>query len=157
MPPRNSLERLLNLYKLVEQTCSLEQRLAASAVVEVELAQSGEQGVRVAHRESRTEALMVGDALGRMIADSGCEASEVRLGFLMQLRAQREETREAAEQLHDQSRLKKERIERVAERKRMAIAYEEDRRIQADSDDRYASRLGWNLAQDRQAAVVPKR
>ncbi len=157
MPPRNGLERLLNLYKLVEQTRSLELRIAASAVVEVQLAQSGEQGVRVAHREARTEALMVGDAFGRMIADSGCEASEVRLGLLMQVRAQREETRVAAERLHDQSRLKKERIERVAERKRIAVAYEEDRRVQADSDDRYASRLGWNLAQDRQTAVVPKR
>ena len=156
MPPRNGLERLLNLYKLVEQTRSLELRIAASAVVEVQLAQNGEQGVRVAHRESRAEALLLGDPLGRMIADIGCEASEVRLGILTQLLAQREETRDAAERLHDQSRVKKERIERVAERKRMAVAYEEDRRIQADSDDRYASRLGWNLAQDRQTAVVPK-
>jgi hypothetical protein len=157
VPPRNGLERLLNLYRLVEQTRSLELRIAASAVVEVALAESGEQEIRVGHRESRTEALLVGDAVGRMIADCGCEASKLRLGILTQMLAQREETRDAAERLHDQSRLMKERIERVAERKRMAIAYEEDRRTQADSDDRYASRLGWNSAQDRQAAVLPER
>jgi hypothetical protein len=71
----------------------------------------------------------------------------MRLDSLMHLYAGCEKRHQTAMALHSESRLMKERIERVADRERLLNEADIGRRTQSESDDRHASRQGWNLSQ----------
>ena len=153
MRQKSGIKRLLALYEIVEKSRSLELRIAVSAVAEVEQAWNGEEGALAGYRECEVKALKTADPAERMIAQACRDTSLMRLDGLMQIYADREKSHQIAQVLHSESRLMKERIERVTERERLSTEAERARRTQAESDDRYASRHGWNLSQATQVVT----
>jgi len=143
MAATKSLARIAKVYGLVERMRSLELRMAADAVSEVEFAAAVAAATRYNQVAGARAALVAGNREEWSVAEVTLRVEEIRMQRLAELRVKREAKLAEAVSLHRESRLEMEQMERVVELKRAAAAIEEGRRTQAMADDRFASRGAW--------------
>jgi hypothetical protein len=138
-----TLQRLVTLYAAVEEMHSTELQRKVAAVREAQQAIGIEQEVARSARIDGRGALLEGDRVSWMMAQSQQETAGWRRGRLEQIRLEREELSEAAREQYVASRLKREQIKRVFDDINALMEIEEGRRLQAASDDRFLARRRW--------------
>jgi hypothetical protein len=141
---KHALKRIAALYGMLDRMRSVELRMAAAAVEEVERVAAMHHAVSIDQQTCGRAALVTGDRAEWMLSKAAREFAEVRIAQLVDLREARAEVLDAAVIAHRQSRLKVEQIDRVVDRARTAQALDQARRTQAVADDRYASRRAWS-------------
>ena len=144
-----TLQRLVTLYAAVEKMHSTELQRMASAVREAQQAIGIEQEVARSARINGRGALLAGDRVSWMMAETQQETAAWRRRRLEQIRLEREELNEAAREQYVASRLKREQIKRVFDDIAIRMEVEEGRRLQAASDDRFLARRRWTDARER--------
>jgi hypothetical protein len=135
--------RLARLYRKVEQMRSVERRVAAMHLDDVEVAASMARSAWERELGGGRAALARGDREGWTVAELAGLRLTANLERLAQLRVKREVVLLEAAERHDESRLKMEQVEKLVERRRAEAALEAGRREQAGADDRFGSRLAW--------------
>jgi hypothetical protein len=138
-----TLQRLVTLYAAVEEMHSTELQRKAAAVREAQQAIGIEQEVARSARNDGRAALLVGDQVSWVMAESQKETAGWRRQRLEQIRLEREELNEAAREQYVASRLKREQMKRVCDDIAARMEIEEGRRSQAASDDRFLARRRW--------------
>jgi hypothetical protein len=144
-----TLQRLVTLYAAVEEMHSTELQRMAAAVREAQQAIGIEQEVAQSARINGRGALLAGDRMSWMMAETQQETAAWRRRGLEQIRLEREELSEAAREQYVASRLKREQMKRVFDDIAVRMEIEEGRRLQAASDDRFLARRRWTDAQER--------
>jgi hypothetical protein len=144
-----TLQRLVTLYAAVEEMHSTELQRMTSAVREAQQAVGIEEEVARSARINGRGALLAGDRVSWMMAETQQETAAWRRRGLEQIRLEREELNEAAREQYVASRLKREQIKRVSDDIAVRIEIEEGRRLQAASDDRFLARRRWTDARER--------
>jgi hypothetical protein len=144
-----TLQRLVTLYAAVEEMHSTELQRMASAVREAQQAIGIEQEVAQSARIHGRGALLAGDRVSWMMAETQQETAAWRRQRLEQIRLEREELNEAAREQYVASRLKREQIKRVFDDIAVRMEIEEGRRLQAASDDRFLARRRWTDSQEK--------
>ena len=144
-----TLQRLVTLYAAVEKMHSTELQRMASAVREAQQAIGIEQEVARSARINGRGALLAGDWVSWMMAETQQETAAWRRRRLEQIRLEREELNEAAREQYVASRLKREQIKRVFDDIAVRMEIEEGRRLQAASDDRFLARRRWTDTRER--------
>jgi len=138
-----TLRRIMGIYGVIEELRSAELLSAATAVYEVQQAIGGqEDAVRSARAEGR-RTLGEDDRIGWTASEAQHLAAGVKRGRLEPIRQQRQAMKETAREQYLASRLKREQMERLIVRAEEQIGVEEERRAQAESDDRFLARR-WN-------------
>ena len=150
MPPRlETLRRLVTLYAAVEEMHSTELQRMTAAVREAQRAIGVEQEVARSARKDGRGALLEGDRVGWMMAETQQETAMWRRRRLERIRLDREELSEAAREQYVASHLKREQIKRVFDDLAARVEIEEGRRTQGASDDRFLARRRWTDAQEK--------
>jgi len=144
-----TLQRLVTLYAAVEEMHSTELQRMASAVREAQQAIGIEQEVAQSARINGRGALLAGDRVSWMMAETQQETAAWRRQRLEQIRLEREELNEAAREQYVASRLKREQIKRVFDDIAVRMEIEKGRRLQAASDDRFLARRRWTDSQEK--------
>ncbi len=144
-----TLQRLVTLYAAVEKMHSTELQRMASAVREAQQAIGIEQEIARSARINGRGALLAGDRVSWMMAETQQETAAWRRRRLEQIRLEREELNEAAREQYVASRLKREQIKRVFDDIAVRMEIEEGRRLQAASDDRFLARRRWTDTRER--------
>jgi hypothetical protein len=144
-----ALQRLVTLYAAVEEMHSTELQRMTAAVREAQRAIGVEQEVVRSARVDGRGALLTGDSVGRMMAETQQETAAWRRQRLEQLRLEREELNDAAREQYVASRLKREQIKRVFDDIAARVEVEEGRRMQAASDDRFLARRRWKDGREK--------
>ena len=138
-----ALQRLVTLYAAVEDMHSIELQRKTAAVRETQQAIGVEQEVVRSARVDGRGALLTGDSVGRMMAETQQETAAWRREGLERIRLEREELNDAAREQYVASRLRREQIKRVFDDINALMEIEEGRRLQAASDDRFLARRRW--------------
>ena len=138
-----TLQRLVTLYAAVEEMHSTELQRKVAAVREAQQAIGIEQEVARSARIDGRRALLAGDRVSWVMAESQQETAGWRRRRLEQIRLEREELNEAAREQYVASRLKREQMKRVCDDIAAQVEIEEGRRLQAASDDRFLARRRW--------------
>jgi hypothetical protein len=144
-----TLQRLVSLYAAVEEMHSTELQRMGSAVRAAQQAIGIEQEVARSARVNGREALLAGDRVSAVMAETQQETAGWRRQRLEQIRLEREKLNEAAREQYVASRLKREQIKRVFDDIAVRMEIEEGRRLQAASDDRFLARRRWTDARER--------
>jgi hypothetical protein len=144
-----ALQRLVTLYAAVEEMHSTELQRMTAAVREAQQAIGVEQEVVRSARVDGRGALLAGDSVGRMMAETQQETAVWRREGLERIRLEREELNDAAREQYVASRLKREQIKRVFDDIAARTEIEEGRRMQAASDDRFLARRRWTDAREK--------
>jgi hypothetical protein len=144
-----ALQRLVALYAAVEEMHSTELQRMTAAVREAQQAIGVEQEVARSARVDGRGALLAGDSVGRMMAETQQETSAWRRQGLEQIRLEREERNDAARDQYVASRLRREQIKRVFDDIAARMKIEEGRRMQAASDDRFLARRRWTDTREK--------
>src|SRR6266702_761735 len=144
-----TLQRLVTLYAAVEKMHSTELQRMASAVREAQQAIGIEQEIARSARINGRGALLAGDRVSWVMAETQQETAAWRRRRLEQIRLEREELTEAAREQYVASRLKREQIKRVFDDIAVRMEIEEGRRLQAASDDRFLARRRWTDTRER--------
>ncbi|MEO6807138.1 MAG: hypothetical protein ABI286_10150 [Edaphobacter sp.] len=144
-----TLQRLVTLYAAVEEMHSIELQRVTAAVRETQRAIGVQREVAESARTDGRGALLTGDRIGRMMAESQQESAAWRRRGLEQIRLEREELNDAAREQYVASRLKREQMKRVLEDIASRMETEEGRRMQAASDDRFLARRRWTDTQEK--------
>jgi len=144
-----TLQRLVTLYAAVEKMHSTELQRMASAVREAQQAIGIEQEIARSARINGRGALLAGDRVSWVMAETQQETAAWRRRRLEQIRLEREELNEAAREQYVASRLKREQIKRVFDDIAVRMEIEEGRRLQAASDDRFLARRRWTDTRER--------
>jgi hypothetical protein len=137
------------LYAAVEEMHSIELQRKTAAVRETQQAIGVEQEVVRSARVDGRGALLAGDGVGRMMAETQQETAAWRRQRLEQIRLEREELNDAAREQYVASRLRKEQIKRVFDDIAARMEIEEGRRMQAASDDRFLARRRWKDGREK--------
>ncbi len=148
-----TLRRLATLYGVVEEMHSAELQRRTAAVREAEDAIGMEKKVAHASRTDGRVALIEGDSVGWMMAETKQETAAWRRMRLEEIRLEREDRNEAAREQYVASRLKREQIKRVLEDIAERVETEAERRMQAVSDDRFLARRRWRDTQEQRIEV----
>ena len=144
-----TLKRLAALYAAVEEMHSAELQRVTSTLREAQQAIGLEREIARSARQEERGALIVGDSVGRMMAETRHETAEFRRLALEQIRCEREELNDRARKQYVASRLKREQMKRVFDDIATRMGIEEGRRMQAVSDDRFLARRRWTDKQQR--------
>jgi hypothetical protein len=144
-----TMQRLVTLYAVVEEMHSAELQRMTAAVREAEHAIGMEQKVAHAARADSRRALIAGDSVGWMMAETQQETAAWRRVRLEEIRLEREVLNEAARERYVASRLKRQQMKRVLENIAGRIEIEAGRRMQAASDDRFLARRRWRETQEQ--------
>jgi hypothetical protein len=144
-----ALQRLVTLYAAVEEMHSTELQRMTAAVREAQQAIGVVQEVVRSARVDGRGALLAGDSVGRMMAETQQETAVWRREGLERIRLEREELNDAAREQYVASRLKREQIKRVFDDIAARVEIEEGRRMQAASDDRFLARRRWTDAREK--------
>jgi hypothetical protein len=144
-----TMQRLVSLYAAVEEMHSTELQQMASTVREAQQAIGIEQEVARSARINGRGALLAGDRVNWIMAETQQETAAWRRRRLEQIRMEREELKEAAREQYVASRLKREQIKRVFDDIAVRMEIEEGRRFQAASDDRFLARRRWTGSQEK--------
>jgi hypothetical protein len=129
------LKRIGVVYGLMEEIHSLEARMAATEVNEVESVIRAEIGTLQAARVRQREAMYGEDLLGRSMIAVREEMAIQRNRQLEPALRKRRETFELAQLRYTDSRLWSERMKTLIEAELHRCAIEHERRMQAASDD----------------------
>src|SRR5882757_8502658 len=143
-----TLQRLFTLYAAVEEMHSTELQRMTTAVREAQQVIRVEQEVARAARLDGRGALLAGDRVSWMMAETQQETAAWRRQGLEQIRLEREELSEVAREQYVASRLRREQIKRVFDDIALRMEIEEGRRLQAASDDRFLARRRWTDARE---------
>jgi hypothetical protein len=146
MKPPGAMKRLARVYAMVEQTRSLERRVAANAVEDAACAVAIAAAVYEAQVRGGREALAQGERAEWMIAETTREMAERRITRLRAARAECDAALELAAEAHHESRLRMEQMERLLASDEDRQRVEQARQEQAVSDDRFGSRMAWKRA-----------
>jgi hypothetical protein len=144
-----TLQRLVTLYAAVEDMHSAELQRITAGVREAEHSIGMEQEVAWTARIDGRGALLTGDGVSWMMAETQQDAAAWRLRGLEQIRLEREELNEAAREQYVASRLRREQIKRVCDDIAVRLEIDAGRRTQAASDDRFLARRRWTDAQEK--------
>lgn len=147
-----TLQRLVTLYAVVEEMHSVELQRMTAAVREAEQAIGVERNIAQIARRNEREALVSGDSFDRISAETQQEKAASRRGRIEDVRQEREELNEAAREQYVASRLKREQMKRVLDEIACRREIEENRRVQAASDDRFLARRRWSDMQRQSLA-----
>ena len=138
MQPRLTiLKRIGAVYGLIEEMHSLETRVAAGEVIEVEAALHADRHSVEAARQQQWEAMRGNDLLGRSEVAVCEELAIQRNRQLEPVLRKRREAFELAQIRYSDSRLWSERMKALIEAELNRTAIEQERRMQAMSDDRF--------------------
>lgn len=143
MALHRGLERIASLYRMMERIHAIEVQNANGAVEDLLCAVAIATTMRASQIEDARDALATGWREGWQVAETTRGVIDRRMDQLHQIRAEREAELAEASRVHNESRLEMEQMERVVEKTRALAAVVESRRVQADSDDRFASRSAW--------------
>lgn len=138
-----ALKRVLRVYSALEEVRSEELLRAGAAVDEVEQAITAQIEAALHARQDGQFAIRVEDRAGQRTSSVLQGAASVLLRRLEPVRAQRQQQGDLAREKYVEIRMKREQIQRLAERAEARIEVEEERRMQAASDDRFLARR-WN-------------
>jgi hypothetical protein len=144
-----TLQRLVSLYAAVEEMHSTELQRTGSAVRAAQQAIGIEQDAARWARVNGREALLAGDRLSAVMAETQQKTAGWRRRRLEQIRLERENLNEAAREQYVASRLKREQIKRVLDDMALLMEIDKGRRLQAASDDRFLARRRWTDAQEK--------
>jgi hypothetical protein len=148
----HGLKRLAVLYGAVEEMHSVDLQRKMSAVREAQ------REIGAQHEAAQTaglhgrEALTTGDRMGWTMAETLRKTAGWKRQRLEEIRLARESLSDQAKEQYVASRLKSEQIKSVVEGVRERMESEEQRRMQAASDDRFLARLRWTGQQREQHA-----
>jgi hypothetical protein len=138
-----TLRRLGAVYGLIEEIHSIEARMAAAEVGEVETALHMEANILQMAWIKERESIRLEDNLGRLAMTAREEMAIRKRGRLKPLLESRKETRELAQTRHIASRLWSERMQSLIDYEAERVTAMQERRAQAASDDRFlAQRWG---------------
>jgi hypothetical protein len=127
----------------MEEMHSTELQQKTAAVREAQRAIAAEhKAARLALADGRG-ALLAGDRVSWMMAETQRETAAWRRRGLEQIRLEREELKDAAKKQYVASRLKREQVRSVFDDTAARTEVEEGRRMQAASDDRFLARRRW--------------
>ncbi len=143
MAAQKGVARLASLYGMIERMRSVELRAAAGEVEDVACSAAIAATVRESQIADARAAIATGCREDWQVAETTRGVVEARIVRLATMRAEREAALAKAAQRHRMSRLTMEQMDSVVDRARMQEAIQEDRRSQAESDDRFASRRAW--------------
>ena len=144
-----ALQRLVTLYAAVEEMHSTELQRMTAALRETQQAIGAEQEVARSARVDGRGALLAGDSVGRMMAETRQETAVWRRQSLEQIRLEREERNDVAREQYVASRLRRDQIKRVFDDIAARMEVEEGRRMQAASDDRFLARRRWTDTREK--------
>jgi hypothetical protein len=144
-----TLKRLAALYAAVEEMHSAELQRVTSALREAQQAIGVEREIARSARGEERGALITGDTMARMMAETQHETAELRRRALEQIRREREEQNDRATEQYVASRLRREQMKRVFDDITARMGIEDGRRMQAVSDDRFLARRRWTDAQQK--------
>lgn len=147
-----TLKRLVNLYGVVEEMHSVELQRTTAAVREADQAIGVQREVARSARFDGRDALTVGDRMGWTMAETLRESAGRKRRWLDEIRLEREGLSDAAKEQYVASRLKNEQMKRVVDRVAERMEREEERRMQAVSDDRFLARRRWTDTRDERRA-----
>jgi len=137
------LKRLMGIYAVVEDMHSAELQRTDAAVREVRDAIGRQRTVARSAGVDRRGALEAGDDMGRKMAEALCEAANLKRQRLAPIQVECESLRDAASRQYAASRLKSEQMQRIVTQAAEQAALEEERKMQAASDDRFLARRCW--------------
>ncbi|MCU1250900.1 MAG: hypothetical protein JWQ49_3929 [Edaphobacter sp.] len=152
-----TMQRLVALYAAVEEMHSTELQRMTAAVREAQQVIRAEQEVARAARINGCGALLAGDRLSWIMAETQQETSARRQRGLEQIRLEREELNEAAREQYVASRLKREQIKSVFDDIAVRMEIKEGRLLQAASDDGFLARRRWAEARERNRDKQPMK
>jgi hypothetical protein len=148
----HGLKRLAVLYGAVEEMHSVDLQRKMSAVREAQREIGAQhEAARTARLHGR-EALTTGDRMGWTMAETLRKTAGWKRQRLEEIRLARESLSDQAKEQYVASRLKSEQIKSVVEGVRERMESEEQRRLQAASDDRFLARQRWTDQQKEQHA-----
>lgn len=143
MAMRQGLTRLTALYGTLERMRSVELRIAAAALAEIEQAQVFEAQTADDMKHRGRAALISGSRVDWESTEIGRRVSEIRAERMMQMSSDRAKVRDQAAEAYQTSHLQMKQVEQIMEIAHRQAALTESRRVQAAADDRYASRREW--------------
>ncbi|HEX3967901.1 MAG TPA: hypothetical protein VHW70_08055 [Edaphobacter sp.] len=143
-----TLKRLITLYAAIEDMHSTELQRITAAVREAQRAIGTEREIAKSARVNGRVALLGGDRVCWMMAETRQEMAARRGQRLEQVRVEREELNDAAREQYVASRLKREQVKRVFDEIATRVEIEEGRRMQAASDDGFLARRRWTDARE---------
>lgn len=143
MAAQKGIVRLAAVYGMMERMRSAELRLAADAVEDVACSAAIAATVRASQITDARTAMASGRRDDWQVAETTRGVVEARIVRLAKVRAEREVALADSAQRHRMSRLNMEQMDRVVDRNRTQAGRREERRLQAESDDRFASRRAW--------------
>ena len=141
---QSGLARVAALYGQVERVRLVALQQAAIAVNDAALTRDLATAAGVLRRLEGRAALALGEAEGWRLAESTSEAAEVMAESAEELRLQRESLRAEAGEDYLASRVQRKRVGRIVECVALAEKGIQDRREQAEADDRFAARMCWS-------------
>lgn len=140
------LERLLNVYEVVEELREVEAQRAAGEVREAELAIGRQTSlVHEAAGEER-QALSEGDRMSWSYAMARQRVAGVRRKALGQVLTEREKHRKIALKRHVDSRVWSERMKVLVQGVRDDMEQKQQRRLQAEADERFLAQQRFRQA-----------
>ena len=128
------------MYGLIEEIHSLEARVAAGEVVEVESVLDAERRTAESSRMQQREAMCADDLLAQSATAVREELAIRRNRQLEPILLQRRDTLAHAQLRYTESRIWSERMQALIEAELRRSTLEQERRMQAASDDRFLAR-----------------
>jgi hypothetical protein len=135
-----TLRRLGAVYGLIEEIHSIEARMAAAEVDEVETAIHTEANKLQAAWIREQDAIRLEDNLGRFAITAREEVATRKRAMLEPLLKKRRKVSEVAQTKHMASRLWSERMQSLIKNEAEHVTTVQERRAQAASDDRFLAR-----------------
>lgn len=142
------LKRLITLYETVEGIHAAELQRAAAALHEAQSAMDAEMSDAHSARHDGRQAFTVGDRLGWAAAEARRGAAGRKHQRLEVIRSERAGVSEAAKEQYAASRMKSEQMQRLSARVAEQAAAEEEKKMQAATDDRFLARKKWKGKRD---------
>ena len=143
MAVQRGLGRLATLYAMMERMRSMEVQVALGAVEDVMCSAAIAATIRAGQIEDARDALATGRREAWQVAETTRGVLDRRIDRLQTERAECEAALAEASRVHRASRLDMEQMQRMVDRTRTQTMLEESRRVQGESDDRFASRSAW--------------
>jgi hypothetical protein len=147
---QTTFQRLAHLYKIVESVRSSELRLASAKVIETQENISTQLAMNYRADLTRRSALEHGDDLVRRSAEAQTAVAMRNCEMLELLRAERQLCKESATVSYRASSIESEQMNQLFKDSMTAQILLQERRAQAESDDRYLSRKHWTAMRIRE-------
>jgi hypothetical protein len=152
-----SLDRLAAVYRVLEHANGVSLDRARAALHDVETRIREREAFASRLEMASHEALETGDVNEWLLDQSEIEFTQWNTPVLEEMRLQREAAMREAAEIYQASRMQFEQMQSVVDEVRAAVALEQERAEQRESDDRYLSRQRWQLRDEQQRRVRAER